>query len=354
MKPTARSVLALSLLSSLACGGSTNSPITVLDDAAVLDTSVPNVDAAIPSDTSVSSDATPDSSTASVADPSSDGPFAIAERDGAMNVSSTGDNNLALHIAYPTNAGTYPVVVIAHGFQLPPSQYYGYAKRLASFGYVAMTVDYPASAFGMNNPNQAKDLLAAIDWAKLDSKLGPIADTNDVGMSGHSLGGKLALLASTMDSRVKASFALDPVDGGAQGCAMPNCVNVAPLMGALKIPTGFIGETTDGMSNFQACAPSALNYMTFYAQTQSPSLAVTAIGANHMSFLDDVSKCGFVCGFCNKPTVTNGQVNGMARAFMVAFYERYLRGNVAYDAYLTGSQAQSRYVSTQQATLLAK
>ena len=98
----------------------------------------------------------------------------------------------------------------------------------------------------------------------------------------------------------------------------------------------------------------ASNFQTFYAQASTPSLEVTAAGANHMSFLDDVSTCGFVCSFCKAATASNAQINGMARAFMIAFYERNLRGNAAYDAYLTGAQAQARYVTTSRATIGSK
>ena len=174
-------------------------------------------------------------------------------------------------------------------------------------------------------------------------------------MTGHSLGGKIALLAATMDSHVKAAFVLDPVDGGGpSGCTAPACVTVANLMTGLQIPTGFLGETTDASGGFQPCAPGASNFTTFYAKTNTPSLEVTALGANHMSFVDDLAACGANCTFCNAATATNADVTQMARAFMTAFFERHLRGKTAFDAYLTGAQAQSRYVMTNRATLVSK
>jgi hypothetical protein len=127
---------------------------------------------------------------------------------------------------------------------------------------------------------------------------------------------------------------------------------VKSLMPGLAIPTGFIGETTDASGGFQSCAPAADNFTTFYAQAKTPSVQISAAGANHMSFLDDVSTCGFTCSFCNAATASNASVNGMARAFMVAFYERHLRGNAAYDTYLTGADANARYVTTNKAALV--
>lgn len=291
-------------------------------------------------------------------DPAKDGPYAYAEIDATIASVAGGDTNIPVHCAYPKSGptpGPYPVVVVGHGLSLPASQYYGYVKRLASFGYVALTVDFPSSPFSVDNPKEAKDLLAGLDWAKANATVGPKADTSKAGLTGHSLGGKVSLLAATMDPRVKAAIVLDPVDGGGPtGCNPPTCVSVAPLMPGLHIPTGFLGETTDAMGGFMPCAPAASNYTTFYAQTNAPSLEVTVNGADHMSFLDDVSTCGFTCSFCNPATAPNAQVNGMARAYVVAFYERWLRGDAAYEAYLTGAEAQARYVATGQATIASK
>ena len=281
-----------------------------------------------------------------VADPNVDGRFSTAEKDSSATIAATGDN-VAIHVVYPSAPGPFPLVVFGHGFFLPPAQYVGYLKRLASFGYVALTVDFP-NAVPNDNPKQAKDLLGGIDWAKADAAVGPKVDASRVGMSGHSLGGKLALLGATMDPRVKASFVLDPVDSG-PNCSPPSCAVVKSLLPTLSIPTGFIGETTDA-----ACAPTADNFTTFYAQAKSPSIEVTATGASHMSFLDNVATCGLACSVCGSATAPNAQVNGMARAFMVAFYERHLRANAAYDAYLTGAEATSRYVSTSRAMIVSK
>jgi len=287
-------------------------------------------------------------SSAMVYDPNANGPYAILElKDDQFKNAATG-NDVPMRAFYPAGGpdpGPYPVVVVAHGFQLPASQYTNYIKRLATFGYVAITADFPTSFFGMDNPKNAKDLIAAIEWA--GSKPEFKANTANVGMTGHSLGGKLAILAATMDSRIKASIVLDPVDGGGGpggGCNPPACVDVSALMPNLNIPTGFLGEITDASGGFQPCAPAAENYTTFFKGANPPSLSVTVKGANHMSFLDDVATCGGTCSFCNMPMVDNATVNALARAYVTAFYERYLRGNTGYDTYLTGAEAQMRYV----------
>ena len=290
-----------------------------------------------------------------VADPNVDGPYTYKEIDDSVTVPASG-NKVPIHCAYPTggpSAGPYPVVVVAHGFQLPASQYYGYVQRLASFGYVALTADFPAGFIGVSNLKNAKDLSGALDWAASKAELAGKADTANAGATGHSMGGKVSLLAATLDPRIKAAIELDPVDSSV-GCNAVDCPDVSSLMPTLKIPTGFVGELTDAAGGLQPCAPAADNFTTFYAGTNSPSLEVTVTGANHMSFLDDVSSCLLVCGFCNMAKASNASVNSLAKAYVVAFYERHLRGDAGYDTYLTGADAQARYVATSQATITSK
>ena len=287
-------------------------------------------------------------------DPAEDGPYAYAELDDSFLVAATG-NTVAIHCAHPTSgpsSGPYPVVVFGHGFQLPPSQYGGYVRRLASFGYVALTVDFPAGLFGANHVKNARDLLGGLDWAAQAPELGGQADSTHAGASGHSLGGKVALLAATLDTRIAATITLDPVDSSVS-CSPQDCPDVSALM-PIAIPTGFVGETLDASGGFQPCAPEADNFYTFYAHTSSPSLLVDVHGANHMSFLDDSASCGITCSFCQTPTLPNATVHDLAQAFVVAFYERHLRGRVAYDTYLTGPEAVARYVDTGLATLEAR
>ena len=124
-------------------------------------------------------------------------------------------------------------------------------------------------------------------------------------------------------------------------------------MPGLHLPTGFLGETTDG-AGLNACAPTAANYQTFYAQATSPTFEVTLAGANHMSFLDDEASCGLTCSLCTAATVPNAQVNGLAHAYAAAFFERWLRGDARYDAYLTGAIANTRYVATGEATIASR
>jgi hypothetical protein len=155
-----------------------------------------------------------------------------------------------------------------------------------------------------------------------------------------------------MDSRFRAGLLLDPVDGS-MSCAAQLCPTALADL-PLAVPLGFLGETLDATGTFQSCAPANENYLTLYQAASSPSFAVTLAGAGHMSFVESISSCGLVCSLCQTPTAPQAQVIGIAEAYLVAFYQRYLRGITAYDAYLTGSVAQSRYVASGEATIQSK
>lgn len=343
------------VLSLAACGADPGSPfIAVGPDASVPTTpATPDVeeqDSGVVPEPGGSDAGTDGTAPASIADPEKDGPFEVESRNGKVN-------GLDVRAFYPKTGGPQPVIVVAHGLNLPASQYESYLERLASFGYVALTVDYEASLAGNDNPVQAKALVSGIDWAKDDAKVGPHTDATNAGMAGHSLGGKLALLAATLDPRVKAVVALDPVDGGGPTGCMAPCVVVADKLSSLSIPTAFIGETLDATSmppSPQACAPASANFKTFYAKAKSPSLAVTVAGAAHMSFIDDLGACGITCNFCKKATAKAADITTVTKAYVVAFFERHLRGNAAYDPYLTGTIASDRYVKTKRITLESK
>jgi dienelactone hydrolase len=291
-------------------------------------------------------------------DPAKDGPYTITEIDATT---TTTTDTVSLHVAYPTAgpaAGPYPVVILAHGFVLDPAQYYGYIKRLATFGYVAMTADYNDTT--KSNIRDADNLRGALDWALGATELAGKVDAAKAGVMGHSRGGKAAVIAASRDARFKAVLGLDPVDAVSPlppACSpTTECPDASSLMTALTIPSAFLGETTDATGALQACAPAADNYTTFYGSAPAKSVEVTLLGANHLSFLDDPKTCGVKCTIagCKAETGAHAGLIDLAHAMTVSFFERNLRGDTAQDAYLTGAQAQSRYVTTGLATIRSK
>lgn len=293
-------------------------------------------------------------------DPTQPGPYASSAVDANVTVAATGHSE-PVHCLVPSTGpapGPYPIVLVAHGFQIAAKQYDGYVARLASHGIAACNVDYPAG-FSPNHLSSAKDLVGALDWVasqanEAGTELAGKIDLNAVGIMGHSLGGKLSVLAASLDPRFKAVLGLDPVDSSML-CSPTDCPDASSKL-PLPIPTAFLGEVTDSTAGGfgQACAPAADNFQTFFAAAAAPSLEVTLNGANHVSFVDDPATCGVACSFCKPATMKGTDALLVARSYAVAFFARHLRAAPAYDSWLTGSDAQSKFVTPGLVSLVSK
>lgn len=298
------------------------------------------IDGGVPSDAGVDRDGgTRDGGVDDFAPPNAAGPFASAPMTG-MPLASSG-NDVPLACLVPSGgAAPYPVALVLHGFRIPAAQYTGYVERLASHGFVACTVDYVAG-FVPNHVEHAMDVLESLDWVLANIAS---ADGSRIALVGHSLGGKLSVYGAAMDARIGALVALDPVDGSML-CNATRCPDATDML-PLPIPTAFLGETLDRTagSGGQACAPAADSYTTFYTPATSPSLEVTLNGASHMSFVDDPVACGFVCSFCQEPTLPQADALAISRAYVVSFLRRHLLGDTRYDAWLTGADANATWI----------
>jgi len=215
-------------------------------------------------------------------------------------------------------------VVVSPGYQMDAAQYESYARHLATWGFVAVLTDYADSSFFPDHAKLAADVPKVIDWALAQSSLA--IDATKVATFGHSLGGKVSVHAASLDSRIKAIVAWDPVDG--------NSPSVAPqLMTSMTAALAVIGETTNGSGGGMPCAPTADNFQQFYAAAPSPALEVTVAGADHMDWVDDPS-CGF-CGFCSPGTADAEDVRRVSRRIDVAWLRRHLLGDTSMDTWLT-------------------
>ena len=272
-----------------------------------------------------------------IEDPTNFGRYAIKSFVEKFKNKLTG-HTLRAHVIYPDNVQErFPVIIIAHGFKLPSSQYYSYGIKLATFGFISVIIGYHNSFLGNDNIAQAKDLSSALNWAFNHKGLKNIIDANQSGIMGHSLGGKLSLLAATLDFRFKAIFCIDPVDG--MGILVRNELN---KLG--NRPTGYIGELIDSSGRIKACAPVNLNYETLYHASPNPSFKVTVNGANHFSFLDDADNLWILKRFCKTAQVSSNIVRQLTQTYMVSFFQRHLRSIKQYDEWITGKYAQKEFI----------
>lgn len=256
-------------------------------------------------------------------DPADDGTFGVTETTASIPGSAAG-RTLAARIFAPTTGTSRPLVIVSPGYQMDAAQYTSYAHHLATWGIVAVLTDYADSSFFPDHNKLAADVPEVIDWALAQSSLA--IDPTKIATAGHSLGGKISVFAATLDNRIKAVVAWDPVDSTSP--------SVAPqLMTNMTAALAVVGETTNGSGGGMPCAPTAENFQQFYAAAPSPALQVTVTGADHMDWVDDPS-CGF-CGFCSPGAADNERARRVSRRIDVAWLRRHLLGDTTMDTWLT-------------------
>ncbi len=263
----------------------------------------------------------------------SDGPESYT----TMQMTATGSGkSIPITVYVPATAGARPLVVVSSGLQQPGAAYAPYAKRLASWGIIAVTRDDPGVL--SQTSSVADDLAFVVGW--LPGALTGRVDSAKVGLAGHSRGGMASLLAAegALQGKVVGFFGLDPVDNNG-GAAMS--------LGTIGIPSVFLGETTDGAGgSMQACAPSDQNYDVLWHAAPSPSLEITAVGADHTQF-EDPASCSF-CTLCTAGTANGATVLRYSTRYLMSFFARTLLGDARIDATLnTAADVAAGLVQTQ-------
>lgn len=113
-------------------------------------------------------------------------------------------------IYYPTSTadGTFGGVVLAPGFTESQSSTAWLSQRLASFGFVAFsintnsTLDQPAA--------RATQMANALKYLTTSSSVRTRVDGNRLAVGGHSMGGGGTLIASRANPQLKAAIPMEP------------------------------------------------------------------------------------------------------------------------------------------------
>ncbi|MEM9187739.1 MAG: alpha/beta fold hydrolase [Myxococcota bacterium] len=230
-----------------------------------------------------------------------------------------------------------PLLVLLPGFQVSSDRYTALADYVASHGFTVVRADPPASLFDVSHVEMGEDTIAVLDWATAN-----LTVSGEIAVAGHSLGGKVAVMAAGNDARIRAVFGIDPVNGGdpflGYSARLPDIV--PEVTSTLTVPVGYLGETTNGMGGgFQMpCAPTDQNYATFYEGSTAASWATewTYAGADHFDFVPDVAGCGFVCAACTEGTADAAAVVAATSTLLTAFLRHHLEADAAMETFLRG------------------
>ncbi|MEU7901573.1 alpha/beta hydrolase [Actinoplanes sp. NPDC049118] len=138
------------------------------------------------------------------------GHFAIAQLTVARSsVSGFGGGT----VYYPTSTtdGTFGAVAISPGFTASQSSVAWYGPRLASQGFVVITIDTRST---LDQPDsRGTQLLAALDYLTNTSSVRTRIDATRLGVMGHSMGGGGSLSASRTRPGLQAAIPLTPWHG---------------------------------------------------------------------------------------------------------------------------------------------
>ncbi|CAN7216742.1 poly(ethylene terephthalate) hydrolase family protein [Rhizobacter sp. LjRoot28] len=169
-------------------------------------------------------------------------------------------------VYYPTNAGgTVGAIVVVPGFTAYQSDVNWWGPRLASWGFVVMTIDTFTTA---DQPDsRSRQQLAALDQlAALGNTPGnPIygkVDASRMGVMGWSMGGGGSLVSTRTRPSIKASIPFAPWNNDS-------------LFGSVSTPTLIIACQAD------VIAPTYLHAGPFYMSLNSTKAYMEMTGGTH-------------------------------------------------------------------------
>lgn len=283
-------------------------------------------------------------------------PFDVEEVSTTVKDSERG-RSIHLLVVFPVQAeAPSPLIILTHGFLLTGEGYRSYAVHMAAHGLVVALPTLQMSLFSMHHGELARDVAFVIE-ACLQAGVSPghplesRIDAERIGVAGHSLGGKLSLMAALIDPRISAAVLLDPVDSGSPaGSDAERYPSIArERMQELSIPLLFLGAELGGVrSLLMPCAPIDENYQRFFDAAQSPAVEITQLGVGHAQYVDEGSGQVLLRAACAAGHVPDEEVRATSAAYMTLFFLASLS-----DDQQALSCLESRWVSDEAAGRIA-
>jgi len=239
-------------------------------------------------------------------DAAAPGPFRVDAR--GLRVPRPGrDAPVALYRP-GARSGLSPAVVFLPGYLAPEDQYESIGRALASRGFLVAV----RGRFGpfVSDREMANSAIRLADW--LIAEQG--ADPNRIGIAGHSMGGKDAVLTALEDPRFRAVVAIDPDDRGD-----PSVVHGD--LPRLAAPLLLIG-TELGSNAASICADRRFDYRRFFERAPAGTIEMTLLGADHVQVMDDPERFGL--GICRCGTADSSVVRITTRRATVRFFLEHL------------------------------
>jgi alpha-beta hydrolase superfamily lysophospholipase len=221
------------------------------------------------------------------------GSFAIAQVTVARSA-VTGFGGGTVYYPTSTTAGTFGAAAISPGFTASQSSVAWLGPRLASQGFVVITIDTRST---LDNPDsRGTQLLAALDYLTSTSSVRTRIDNTRLGVMGHSMGGGGSLAASRTRPALQAAIPMTPYHG-------------TKNWSTVRVPTLIIGAENDTVASVTAHSEP------FYtSMTSAPDKAYLELNnATHSA-----------------PTSTNVTV----AKYSISWLKRFIDNDTRYDQFL--------------------
>ncbi|SFO21187.1 MULTISPECIES: alpha/beta hydrolase family protein [Actinomadura] len=237
------------------------------------------------------------------------GPFAI-ERIDVPAGSGPGFNKGTIYAPTDLSQGTFGAIAVSPGFVSPQAWIDWYGPRLATQGFVVMTLetnslfDVPAA--------RGEQLLAALDYMTGGSRVKDRIDASRLAVMGHSMGGGGTLEAADDRPALQAAVPLAPW-------------NTNYDWKSVRVPTMIMGADNDAIAPADSMAESYYDNLTSVPEKAYLELK----NAGHMTF--------------NSPNTTIAK-------YTIAWMKRFVDDDARYERFLCPEPAPGATIAQYEGT----
>lgn len=252
-------------------------------------------------------------------------PFAIGSRSLTFHDDAR-NRDIATNLYYPAavagsnvavEAGSYPVVVVGHGFVMAASAYANLWNHFVPKGYI-VALPTTEGGFAPNHSDFGQDLAfvaQALQAANVDVASPFYTHVlPSTALMGHSMGGGASLLGAAGNSDIQAVVGLAPAE------TTPSAVAAAA---GILVPTLIFAGSNDCIT------PIADHTGPMYTALTVPCRAFVNIsGGGHCYFAESNFNCAFGELTCTPtPAITRAQQHDVVNDFAGLWLDHFLKGD---------------------------